>query len=81
MSGQHRRQFDEIISQIESERTISLMEAELEYHRKMSMMFAKTLESEQRQLSNTQKRQGKRRQMQNGIRDTFQHLTGEDDLK
>ena len=73
-----RRQFEEQFSKIESERTVQLMEAELVYHRKMSMVFESTLLEEQENLSKIEKRQQKRKQFRDNIHDAFQNTRGDD---
>ena len=73
-----RRQFEEQFSKIESERTVQMMEAELTYHRKMSMAFESTLLAEQETLSKIEKRQQRRNQMQSKLRETFEHSRGDD---
>jgi len=73
------RQFDEQMSQIESERTIRLMEAELEYHRKLSMLFENSLVSEQKQLSRIQRRLKRHSQMQSHIRDALKETREDED--
>ncbi len=80
MTKPSRRQFEEEFSKIESERTVQLMEAELIYHRKMSMVFESTLLSEQENLSKIQRRQQRQSKLRNNIRDAYQNSSG-DDLK
>ena len=71
MPRQSKRPFDEDVSRIESEYTIQIMEAELEYHRKMSMTFEKTLLSKQKHLSLLTRRQGRNCRVQNDVRERF----------
>lgn len=73
-----RRVFEEEISKIESERTIQMMESELEYHRKMSRVFESSLVSEQERLSSITKRQRMNSQMRNNIRNVFRQSKGDD---
>ena len=63
------RRFEEVISKIESEYNISRMEAELEYHRKMSITYGSTLVVEQERLARITRRQQKIPHIQNRIRD------------
>ena len=71
------RHFKNIISKIESEYNIQRMEAELEYHRKMSMIYGSTLETEQEQLSKITRRQ-RTYHIQNRIQDTVRDSNGDD---
>ena len=71
MPRQSRRLFEEDVSRIESEHTIQMMEAELEYHRKMSMTFENTLISEQKHLSSFTRRQGRNCRVQSDVRERF----------
>ena len=72
------RRFEEDISKIESEYNISRMEAELEYHRKMSMTYGTTLESEQERLARITRRQQRTNHIQNRIRDAVRDSSGDD---
>lgn len=78
MPRQSRRLFEEDVSRIESEHTIQMMEAELEYHRKIAVTFENTLISEQKHLSLLTRRQRRDNRMQNDIRDAIQHSRGDD---
>jgi len=73
-----RRQFEVQFSKIESERTVQMMETEMNYHRKMSRAFETTLLSEQENLSKIEKRQQRRNQIQKNIHDAFQNTRGDD---
>jgi flagellar motor switch protein FliG len=73
-----QRRFQDEILKIESERTIQMMESELEYHRKMSMIFESSLVSEQEHLSRIVRRQQATSQMRNNMRNTFRHSRGDD---
>ena len=72
------RRFEEEISKIESEYNIRRMEAELEYHRKMSMTYGTTLESEQERLARITRRQQRTHHIQNRIRDVVRDSTGDE---
>ncbi len=72
------RGFKEIISKIESEYNISRMEAELEYHRKMSMTYGDTLIAEQECLAKITRRQQRTHHIQNRIRDAVRDTSGDD---
>ena len=78
MSKQRVSQFEEVTSEIETEYNIRRMESELEYHRKLSMVFENSLVSEQKQLSRIQRRLRRHSQIQNHIRDAVRE-TREDD--
>jgi len=78
MSRQRTSQFEEETSKIETEYNIQRMESELEYHRKLSMVFENSLVSEQKQLSRIQRRLRRHSQIQNHIRDAVRE-TREDD--
>jgi hypothetical protein len=78
MSRQRTSQFEEVTSKIESEYNIQRMESELEYHRKLSMVFENSLVSEQKQLSRIQRRLKRHSQIQSHIRDALKE-TREDD--
>lgn len=73
-----RRLFEEEISKIETERTIQMMESELEYHRKMSRVFENSLVSEQKHLSSITKRQRMNSQLRNNIRNALRQSRGDD---
>ena len=77
MSKQSKR-FEDTISKIESEYTISRMEAELEYHRKMSMTYGSTLVVEQDRLAKITRRQQRIHHIQNSIRDAVRDTTGDE---
>ncbi len=72
------RRFEEVISKIESEYNISRMEAELEYHRKMSMTYGSTLVVEQDRLAKITRRQQRTHHIQNSIRDAVRDTTGDE---
>ncbi len=72
------RRFEEVISKIESEYNISRMEAELEYHRKMSMTYGSTLVVEQDRLAKITRRQQRTHHIQNSIRDAVRDSSGDD---
>ncbi len=72
------RRFEEVISKIESEYNISRMEAELEYHRKMSMTYGSTLVVEQERLAKITRRQQRTHHIQNHIRDAVRDSSGDD---
>jgi len=72
------KRFEDTISKIESEYNISRMEAELEYHRKMSMTYGSTLITEQERLSRITRRQRRTVEMQNNIRDAMRQSRGDD---
>ena len=72
------RLFDDTISKIESEYNISRMEAELEYHRKMSMTYGSTLVAEQKRLAKITRRQQRTHHIQNRIRDVVRDSSGDD---
>ena len=72
------RRFEEDISKIKSEYNIQRMEAELEYHRKMSMIYGATLVTEQERLSRITRRQQRTHHIQNRIRDAVRDSTGDD---
>ncbi len=72
------RRFEDTISKIESEYTISRMEAELEYHRKMSMTYGSTLVVEQDRLAKITRRQQRTHHIQNSIRDAVRDSSGDD---
>ena len=72
------RRFEEEISKIESEYNIQRMEAELEYHRKMSITYGTTLESEQERLARITRRQQRTNHIQNRIRDVVGDSSGDD---
>ena len=72
------RRFEEEIPKIESEYNIQRMEAELEYHRKMSMTYGTTLESEQERLARITRRQQRTNHIQNRIRDVVGDSSGDD---
>ena len=71
------RRFEDTVSKIESEYNISRMEAELEYHRKMSMTYDNTLVTEQEHLSRITRRQRRTAEMQNNIRDVMRQSRGD----
>lgn len=73
-----RRQFEDDTARAEAERTVRVMEAELEYHRKMSMTFESMLLSEQETLSRISRREQRRSNMQDKLRETFEHSTGDE---
>ena len=77
MSKQSKR-FEDTISKIESEYNISRMEAELEYHRKMSMTYGSTLLTEQDRLAKITRRQQRTHHIQNSIRDAVRDSSGDD---
>ena len=72
------RRFEDTISKIESEYNISRMEAELEYHRKMSMTYGSTLVVEQDRLAKITRRQQRTHHIQNSIRDAVRDSSGDD---
>ncbi len=72
------RRLEDTISKIESEYNIQRMEAELEYHRKMSMTYGSTLVTEQERLSRITKRQRRTHHIQNSIRDAVRDSTGDE---
>ena len=72
------RRFEDEISKIESEYNISRMEAELEYHRKMSMTYGSTLLTEQDRLTKITRRQQRTSHIQNSIRDAVRDSTGDE---
>ena len=77
---QPRRFFEEEISKIELEHTIQMMEAELEYHRKTSMVFEKSLVSEQERLSSITRRQRMDSQVRNNIRNALRQSREDDSI-
>jgi len=79
MSRQRTSQFEEMTSKIESEYNIQRMESELEYHRKLSMVFETSLVSEQKQLSRIQRRLKRHSQIQSHIRDSLKETRGDDE--
>ena len=78
MTRQSRILFEEELSKIESEHAIQMMEAKLEYHRKMSMTFENSLVSEQKRLSSITGRQKRNNRIQNHIRDAMRQSRGDD---
>jgi hypothetical protein len=72
------RRFEDTMSKIESEYSISRMEAELEYHRKMSMIYGSTLLAEQDRLAKITRRQQRTHHIQNRIRDVVRDSTGDE---
>ena len=72
------RRFEDTMSKIELEYNIQRMEAELEYHRKMSMMYGSTLVVEQEQLSKITRRQRRTNCVQSEIRDAARDSNGDD---
>jgi|APSaa5957512535_1039671.scaffolds.fasta_scaffold01567_15 hypothetical protein len=72
------RRFEDTISKIESEYNISRMEAELEYHRKMSMTYGSTLVVEQDRLAKITRHQQRTHHIQNRIRDAVRDSSGDD---
>ena len=72
------RRFEDEISKIESEYNIARMEAELEYHRKMSMTYGSTLLTEQDRLTKITRRQQRTSHIQNSIRDAVRDSTGDE---
>jgi hypothetical protein len=72
------KKFEDTISKIESEYNISRMEAELEYHRKMSMTYGSTLLTEQDRLARITRRQQRTSHIQNRIRDVVRDSSGDE---
>ena len=73
-----QRKFEDEISKIESERTIQMMESELQYHRKMSMIFENSLVSEQEYLSHITRRQQMNARARTNMRNAFRQSQGDD---
>ena len=72
------RRFEDEISKIESEYNIARMETELEYHRKMSMTYGSTLQTEQDRLARITRRQQRTHHIQNRIRDAVRDSSGDE---
>ncbi|MGY5148883.1 MAG: hypothetical protein ACW9W3_02365 [Candidatus Nitrosopumilus sp. bin_68KS] len=72
------KRFEGEISKIESEYNIARMEAELEYHRKMSMTYGSILLIEQDRLTKITRRQRRTSHIQNSIRDAVRDSTGDE---
>jgi len=73
----HSRRFEDEVSRIESEYNIQRMEAEVEYHRKMSMTFENSLVPEQERLSRITRRQRENSRLREHIRDATRQSRGD----